>query len=108
MIKFQNGRVHLKSLGIINKIPYFILWMSRENTLVYSLNTLQALLKCFSFKKSLMIEHSKIIRIMLVFHTHRRKLFLVLKLKKDQMIKVVKGSYILVRKYLTSLWTSEL
>lgn len=45
---------------------------------------------------------------MLVFHTHRRKLFTVLKGKKDQMIKVVKGSYILVRKYLTSLWTSEL
>ena len=51
MIKFQNGRVHLKSLAIINKIPYFILWMSRENTLVYSLNTLQALLKCFTYKK---------------------------------------------------------
>lgn len=55
-----------------------------------------------------MIEHSKIIRIMLVFHTHRRKLFIVLKGKKDQTIKVVKGSYILVRKYLTFLWTSEL
>lgn len=104
MIKYHNGRVHLLSLDLINTMACMTYPLDGQGKYTcLSLNILQALLKCFSYKKKISNDRTlKNNYNHACFPSTQKKLFRFLE-GKDQMVKVLKSSYVVVRKYLTSL-----